>query len=256
MAFHFRREVTWQAGVGSLPKYSVTFEGECELTSISTEEGKATFSLYASAGITNYPNQSRNSFAASDFATLSVAGYDPADYQFTKGVSYYKGALPALPNAPQSYLDNLLAEFRGDTYISDGPNCVSFWTKDRGLVMDRYSGSEIYIQPILTTFELKLTGDPSQPVLIYNHSGCNSSTDYSWLQHEVWATLLDFDYRPGMTWDGTNWMSHNRDGGVCNVYQNGDWQEMRTEGYPDAKGDPPLLYRDGGLWNMARIGEE
>lgn len=65
------------------------------------------------------------------------------------------------------------------------------------------------------------------------------------------------DYRPGMTWNGTAFMSHNRsNGGVCNYWNGSDWTEMRTQDYPDGKGNPPLMYRDGDWYNQALIGNE
>lgn len=64
------------------------------------------------------------------------------------------------------------------------------------------------------------------------------------------------DYRPGATWNGSNFMSHNRSGGVCNYWSGTDWVEMRTFGYPDGKGNPPLLYRDDDWFDMGKIGQE
>lgn len=68
--------------------------------------------------------------------------------------------------------------------------------------------------------------------------------------------FIELDYRPGATWNGTNFMSHNRNGGVANVWNGNVWQEMRTEGAPTGKGNPPLIYRDGDWYNMAKLGQE
>lgn len=65
------------------------------------------------------------------------------------------------------------------------------------------------------------------------------------------------DYRPGMTWNGNAFMSHNRsNGGVCTYWNGTKWEEMRTDDYPTGKGNPPLLYRDGDWYNQAKIGQD
>lgn len=64
------------------------------------------------------------------------------------------------------------------------------------------------------------------------------------------------DYRPGMVWDGNNWMSCNREGGVCNIYDGNNWVEMRSQDGGVGTDNPPLSY-DGTKWvNQSLIGEE
>lgn len=61
------------------------------------------------------------------------------------------------------------------------------------------------------------------------------------------------DYRPGERKSGQQWVSHNRNGGSANVLVNGTWTEMRTI---SGTGNPPLIHRDGGWVNQAKIGAE
>lgn len=72
----------------------------------------------------------------------------------------------------------------------------------------------------------------------------------------AFTNILPKDYRPGETWNGANYMSHNRDGGVCSYWDGSSWKEMRTQDYPTGQGNPPLLYRDGDWFNQANIGQE
>lgn len=66
------------------------------------------------------------------------------------------------------------------------------------------------------------------------------------------------DYRPGATWNGSRWMSHNRNGGAASQYR-GRWAEMRTHSGEDYEnqpetGDPPSI-RTASTWrNMFNIG--
>lgn len=254
MAFHISELKTWQAGVGTPAKYTVQFELDCELLSIV--DMVATFQLSGTVAVTNYPTQSQNSWPASDFAVLTLGGFDPINYPFTEGTSYYQAALPALPNAPQSYLNAMQVEFRGDTYRGAGANRVSLWVNGRGTVVNANSAAGTTTQAINHTFTLQLTGDPYQEVLIYTHSGARNSTGYDWLKHDVWATLFSFDYRPGATYINGTWQSHNRTNGLCQEWTGSSWTEMRTEGYPTAQGNPPLIYRNGAWYNQAEIGDE
>ena len=249
MSFHIDKTVEWKAGVGTPTKYSFRVQADVDVVSVSG--ATATIRMVGSIGVQNYPNNSRNSFAASDFAVLTLGGKDPADYQFTEGTAYYMNGLPTLPNAPQSYVDAVIAEFRGDTYIQDGPNRVSLYEKNSGVVVNTYNGDVYQSHNFDDTFTIDVSGGGNIPIVIWNTSGCSSSTSYRWLEHQVWVSWIDLDYRPGMTLD-SNWQSHNRGSGASNIYNNG-WNTMRTVGGPDATGNPPYIYNNG--WhNQRRIG--
>lgn len=252
MAFHISEFKDWRAGAGSLPKYSVSFELDCALEEQTQTE--ATFRLTGTIQVTNYPYQSQNSWPASDFAVLTLGGYDPEDYQFSNGTSYYRDALPALPNAPQSYKNAMQIEFRGDTSRADGPNRVSLWVNGQGVVINAQSTAGTWTARLNQTFTIQLTGDPYQEVLIYAHSGANNSTDYNWIKHDVWATLFNFDYRPMAVWNGYNWASCNRSLGWLGVWNGSQFAECRTEDYPNGVGNAPTLFRDGTFKNEAKVG--
>lgn len=252
MAFHISEFRQWDSGPGSPPKYSASFELDCELESQTDTE--AVFRLKGVIEVINYPKRTYNSWAASDFAVLTLGGFDPIDYPFTQGISYYQAPLPALPNAPQSYKDAMLIEFRGDIAQADGPNRVSLWTKSGGVMIDATSTVGTYRIPINTTFTLQLTGTPQQEVLIYTHSGVENRTEYMWLSHDTWAHLFNFDYRPGATWNGVNWMTHNRSNGSCNIFTGSTWETMRTENGGQATDNPPYIAHSSTMYNQRKVG--
>lgn len=256
MAVSVVQYVEWRAGAGTPVKYSFAINAQAEV--VNTTSTTIDVRLWGTLTIANHPNNSRNSWAASDFAVLTLGGYDPADYQFTQGVSYYEAALPALPNAPQEYYDAMIAEFRGDTYISDGPNRSSLWTNTGGLVLNAASTEGSWPFPIDTTFTVTLDGTPTQPILIWNTSGANNSTSYGWLYHQVWLSLVDLDYRPGTIRDSNGvWQSHNRSGGEAHILTSGGtWSEMRTLGSPNEKGNPPSIRKNNLWFNQAKLGKE
>lgn len=65
------------------------------------------------------------------------------------------------------------------------------------------------------------------------------------------------DYRPGALRDNNGvWLSHNRNGGEAHVLVNGVWREMRTQGAPTEKGNPPSIRKDNSWGNMAKFGRE
>lgn len=67
---------------------------------------------------------------------------------------------------------------------------------------------------------------------------------------------LPVDYRPGATWNGSNYMSHNRSGGVCNYWNGSAWVEMRTQNGGVGTDNPPLCYHDGQYYNQYKLGQE
>lgn len=262
MAFRVNRAVSWQAGPGTPIKY--TFDLDVNISIVSIASNIATVRIAGTYGVQNNPTNSRNSFAASDFAVLSKGGADPWLYPFTAGQSYYKEALPFAASAPSSVVDGILIEFRGDTWISDptdNNNRSTLYAKPSGVVLNAYHGSTYRSYSINTTFTVDITGGGNIPLLTWVTSGANSSTDYSWLQHEVWASWFDLDYRPGATLDTNTsvWKSHNRMNGACHVLANTSdmtWQECKTiGGDASAQGNPPLILRQANAnsWYNQRL---
>ena len=264
MAFRVNRTISWNAGAGTPDKYQ--FNLDVEISVVSITNNIATISMVGTYGVQNNPTDSRNSFAASDFAALSKGDVDPWNYPFTSGTSYYQAALPFATNAPQSVIDGILIEFRGDTWRSDPVNSnnkSSLYSRPSGVVLNAYDGSAYQSFSVNTTFTVDISGGGDIPILTWVTSGANNSTDYSWLEHEVWASWFDLDYRPGATLD-TNanvWKSHNRINGACHILSNVSnvtWKECRTiGGDAAARGNPPLILHTAsanGWYNQKRLG--
>lgn len=266
MAFRVNRSISWQAGAGTPIKYTFDLDVNISIQSISGTT--ATIRMVGTYGVQNNPTNSRNSFAASDFAVLSKGGSDPWDYPFTYGTYYYQSALPFATNAPQSVVDGILIEFRGDTWISDpnnNNNRSTLYEKDHGVVLNTYDGSTYQSFNVDTTFTVDISGGGDIPLLTWVTSGADNSTTYDWMQHEVWASWFDLDYRPGATLDTNTsiWKSHNRINGACHVLSNVDnvtWKECRTVGGDSgAQGNPPLILKaaNANSWyNQKRLGKE
>lgn len=266
MAFRVNRTVAWAAGPGTPEKYVFNLDIEISVESISNNV--ATIRMVGGYGVQNNPTNSRNSFAASDFAVLSKGDVDPWNYPFTAGTSYYQTPLPFATNAPQSVRDGIMIEFRGDTWRNDPNNSnnrSTLYDKSSGVVLNAYDGSAYQSFNINATFTVDISGGGDVPLLTWVTSGANSATDYSWLQHEVWASWFDLDYRPGATLDTNTgiWKSHNRINGACHILPNTlgtNWHECRTiGGDASAQGNPPLILRaaNANSWyNQKRLGSE
>lgn len=262
MAFVVNRTVAWGAGAGSPDKYQFSINVTVSVEAVSS--GVATIRIAGTYGVQNNPLNSRNSFAASDFAILSKGDVDPWNYPFTAGESYYQAALPFATNAPQAVKDGILIEFRGDTWRSDPTNSnnrSTLYSRPSGVVLDTYDGSAYQSFNIDATFDIDISSGGDFPVLTWVTSGAGSSTAYVWLQHEVWASWFDLDYRPGASLD-TNasvWKSHNRTNGACHILsntQNMTWQECRTVGGDSGgQGNPPLMLRaaNANSWYNQRL---
>lgn len=62
-------------------------------------------------------------------------------------------------------------------------------------------------------------------------------------------------YHPGKIWNGSVWMSHDREpGGDARVKSSGSWKDMRTIDAPTGKNDPPSIRRNDDWYNMRDIG--
>lgn len=243
MAFHISKSVSWQAGAGTPEKYAFTLDADVDVVDFTDQV--ATISIKGTVSATNHPTNSRNSWPASDFAVLAPGNIRVQSYPFTRGTSYYQQALPFLPNGDAS---KLVAEFRGDTYVSDGNNRVSLWTSQG--TINQYNGEGTQSINLNMTFSLPINTSGDTPILTYNSSGANNSTDYNWLDPVTWLSWFELDYRPGQRKVGGTWRSHNRSGGVCDRHGYG---EMRTT---EGTGNPPSIKKNGAWRNQARIGAE
>ena len=256
MAFHVHKDVSWQAGAGTPTKYSFSLDADVDVVSFINQV--ATISVNGTVSITNYPLNSRNSWAASDFAVLVPGNVDVQSHPFLHGVSYYEYGIPYLPDPQNGDAAKMLAQFRGDTYISDpidNRNRSSLWTKNGGLVLNSYNGDGTRSYSLNASFEVPITSGGDTVILAWNSSGANNLTTYNWLDRQVWASWFDLDYRPGAIYNNS-WKSHNRSGGECHVYNGTKYLEMRTVGAPTAVGNPPAVYHDSKWYNMKRIGQE
>ena len=265
MAFRVNRSISWSAGEGTPEKY--VFDIDVTLSIESVSSGTATIRMVGTYGVQNNPTNSRNSFAASDFAIVSKGGADPWNYPFTYGVRYYQASLPFATNAPSIVLNGIIVEFRGDTWRNDPDNSnnrSTLYAKPSGIVLNAYDGSTYQSFNINTTFTVDISGGGNVPILTWVTSGAGSATDYTWLEHEVWASLFDLDYRPGATLDTNTsvWKSHNRTNGACHVLPNTtgtNWHECRTIGGDSgAQGNPPLILHaaNANSWyNQKRLGK-
>ena len=254
MAVAINRSTEWGAGAGTPVKYSVEVNGTIDLKNQRTTDGRhyADLVVNLNISVSNHPNNSQNSFAASDFAIIGLGNLNPKNnYPFGPGV-YYESGLPA----PESIPTNLVvAEFRGDT-LRPNPNRVSLWTASSGMVINSESSEGTWSHNVSVTRTIEFsTSGRDEPVLVWAISGTDPG-QVSWLDQTVWSSLADFDYRPGNVRYGGHWKSTNRDGGKCHIRQGGQWVEMRTIDGGSGTNDPPKR-RSGGVWkNQYLIGEE
>ena len=95
-----------------------------------------------------------------------------------------------------------------------------------------------------------------------NTCGHNNANPPSIYVDEFWLGVnfrntLPPDYRPGKTWIGSNWVSHNRSGGAANI-RNGSnsWVEMRTSDGGVGTTNPPYIRHTDAWKNMRETGLE
>lgn len=64
------------------------------------------------------------------------------------------------------------------------------------------------------------------------------------------------DYRPGSTWNGSSWVSHNRSAGKANIFTGSNWREMRTQDGGTGTGNPPTIRHSSEWKNQRKTGTE
>lgn len=195
MAFHIHKDVSWQAGPSTPAKYAFALDVDVDVVDFTNQV--ATISVIGTATVTDHPNNSRNSFAASDFAVLVPGNVDTTAHPFVYGTYYYQQALPFLPDPQNGDAAKMLVQFRGDTWRNDpvsSLNKVSLWLQGSGLVVDKMSQESSNQFAINMTFNIPIHSTGDTPILIWDSSGCGSSTDYSWQDRQVWASWFDLEW--------------------------------------------------------------
>ena len=192
MAVQVSRSVEWRAGEGTPVKYSVDINGTIDLVNIRSSGGRRYGDVAVDLYITlhNHPYNSQNSFAAADFALLSIGDLNPrSNYPFDDGRSYYGEPLPAPSSLPTG---SCVAEFRGDT-LRPNPNKVSLWTLSEGYVINSEASEGSWTHRVNRTYTLELSGAHDQPILTWSSSGA-SPNHVEWLYQQVWYTAADFKH--------------------------------------------------------------
>lgn len=99
--------------------------------------------------------------------------------------------------------------------------------------------------------------------LYYRSNACGHEGDAPPSQYidEFWMGInfrntLPKDYRPGDTWGGGTWLSHNRNGGWAGIWNGSNFAEMRTADGPTGTGNPPLIKHSDAWHNQRKIGQE
>lgn len=279
MAFHVSKNVVWSTPAFPVPvvtdpsTYKYWFFVELDVDVVGVAGSTATIRMYGTCRMINSPDGGPpNTQKASDFAALCAGAWNTTTYAFDPNHDYWQEALPMMPNASQSFLNNkLLVEFRGDTWSSatGGKNKSSLYVKDSGLVIDQIGTMSDQTINIDVRFDITIPATGNIPVLTWTSSGWGAPHDYSWLEQVTWATWLDLDYRPGTVFKSDNpyypgdqtgiWYSHNRKNKAAHVLSDVDpvtWQEMRTiNGNNGGQGNPPLILHqaDANSWYNQKL---
>lgn len=90
---------------------------------------------------------------------------------------------------------------------------------------------------------------------MHNQTVGTSSYDDIWLGIQF-RNPLPLDYRPGATWNGTAWKSHNRTAGAANIRSASAWNEMRTNDGGAGSDNPPFMRHSFDWKNMREVGSD
>lgn len=97
-------------------------------------------------------------------------------------------------------------------------------------------------------FRNNVTGYDSEPVpSIY--------VDLLWLG-TAFKNILPADYRVFATWDGSNWLSHNRNAGWSGIWDGSTFKEERSLDGGVGNDNPPYVQHSDGWKNGRLVGQE
>lgn len=91
---------------------------------------------------------------------------------------------------------------------------------------------------------------------LYLYNDAASGYDDEFEMGIFFKNIMPADYRPGKIWDGSRWMSHNRDDGAANIRNTTSPVEMRTFNGGEASDNPPYIRHENSAKNMRLIGQE
>ena len=90
----------------------------------------------------------------------------------------------------------------------------------------------------------------------HDGDGPGAYVDEFWMGINFRNTLPP-DYRPGDTFSGGEWWSHDRSSGWAGIWNGSTFAEMRTEsGDGSTMGNPPYIFGNGNWRNQRKIGRE
>lgn len=156
-------------------------------------------------------------------------------------------------------------DLRGSNVDSPGRQ-IRAYTEQGGTEIFSYTDNALAsAHPILTTpivvaqRTLVIPPESSTSVQssLYYHNEVVGLPSYD----DIWLGVqfrnpLPADYRPGATWNGSNWMSHNRDNGAAGIYNGSSYAELRTVDGGSGTDNPPYIRHSDAWKNMRLVGNE
>ena len=164
-------------------------------------------------------------------------------------------------------------DVRGDTSTLYGVRNMRIWDRKGGALLYSVNSDPIStahtimsnpITVVTKTFTVAPGGHTSVNDSIYlrsnvdGHDGDPVPSEYV----DECAIGIEFlndlpvDYRPGMIYNGSEWLSHNRSGGAADIYTSGTSRTtMRTLNGGSGEGNPPLMRNSSGWKNQRKVGK-
>lgn len=146
-----------------------------------------------------------------------------------------------------------------DSELGDYPDCLSIGTSYVSVNVE----NDTSVTPDgLLYYALETPEDDREilePTLIAQLDALKAGGSYSGQTAITVTGNLAAPLKVGIrVYSGTpTWSSHNREGGWAGVWDGSTFKEMRTEGGPDATGNPPTIFRNDFVWHDQRkIGQE
>lgn len=207
---------------------------------------------YRDSGCGNDNNSSRVDVSITDSWTCSIDSRNNLTVSVHSVInSIVRGDIRGNPNACGTIMVRIhLKRTAGGSDVAVYPN-------DHEWMNMNFSGT-IASNVDLGTYTFTLApGQELSRGTVYLYNDAQTGYDDEFEMGISFKNILPADYRPGAILSNNQWLSHNRSAGECHVLgPSNAWLEMRTDGSPTEKGNPPSIRKNDSWFNMAETGLE
>lgn len=200
MSTHITKSVAWNSP--DTYKYKITLDADFSVTDV--QGTTATVRIVGNYIVDQTEHQAEMvAYPASDYGFLFEGNVVPASPTTLIPGTHYMETIPTLFGGDaEQYRNQMLLQFRGDTYQADGGNFTNLWTKTDGLIINRKFGNTSTTVPLDITIQVDVSNGGQSPVLSWATTYVTfNPTEYHWGDSVTWVTFVELTWEAQVNYD-------------------------------------------------------